>query len=295
MRRGGESCVVDFQPVIELAGGEIVGLEALVRWQHPTRGLLGPAAFIDVAEETGAIRDVGAWVLETAVRQLEAWRRRYALDDLWIPSTSPCANWRPPTSPLTSPARWPAPGWPHRRLVVEVTESMLADPHGRAAEALATMRRSGARVALDDFGTGYSSIAYLRQFPVDLLKIDRSFVSGEDAETSIRRSSKRSSTWRTTSGSTSSPRGSRTPNSSYASSRSAATWARGTCCPSDRPPRRRRVAGRAGRRSSRSARLTGSGAGGPDLVDRPHGGGQGDVVAHRLVVVGVASRSHQPS
>ncbi len=76
--------VVDFQPVIELAGGEIVGLEALVRWQHPTRGLLGPAAFIDVAEETGAIRDVGAWVLETAVRQLEAWRRRFALDDLWI-------------------------------------------------------------------------------------------------------------------------------------------------------------------------------------------------------------------
>ena len=169
---------VDYQPMVDLETGMLVGLEALVRWQHPTRGLLPPSAFIDVAEETGAIINIGAFVLETAARQLLRWQRRYGLPGLWLSvNVSVCELDLPGFADNVQNVLC-ATGLDPACLVLEVTETVLADPDGGAAAALAAVRRTGVRVALDDFGSGYSSIAYLRQLPVDILKIDRSFLAG---------------------------------------------------------------------------------------------------------------------
>jgi diguanylate cyclase (GGDEF)-like protein len=170
--------VLDYQPIVDLDTGLLVGLEALVRWQHPTRGLLPPSEFIGVAEQTGAIFSIGASVLETASRQLHRWQRRYGLPELFLSvNVSVCqldgrgfAN--EVKNVLLATEIDPA------SLVLEVTETVLADPNGGAAAALADLRLTGVRVALDDFGSGYSSIGYLRQLPVDVLKIDRSFLTG---------------------------------------------------------------------------------------------------------------------
>jgi diguanylate cyclase (GGDEF)-like protein len=170
--------VLDYQPVVDLQTGSIVGLEALVRWQHPSRGLLPPSAFIDLAEETGAIIGIGAWVLETAARQLLHWQRRYGLPALWLSVNVSVGQLDQPGYADTITELCRATGLDPGCLVLEVTESMMADPEGGAAAALTSLRRSGVRVALDDFGTGYSSIGYLRQLPVDILKVDRSFVAG---------------------------------------------------------------------------------------------------------------------
>jgi EAL domain-containing protein (putative c-di-GMP-specific phosphodiesterase class I) len=173
-----DQLILDYQPIGDLHTGTLVGLEALARWQHPTQGLLPPSAFIALAEESGAILGVGAWALETAAKQLKLWQVRYRRPDLWM-------------SVNVSVRQLDAPGFasqvktiiensgidPHT-LTVEVTESVLADTHGLAATALTELRKLGVRVALDDFGTGYSSIGYLRQLPIDSIKIDRSFVSG---------------------------------------------------------------------------------------------------------------------
>jgi EAL domain-containing protein (putative c-di-GMP-specific phosphodiesterase class I) len=170
--------VLEYQPIVDLDTGLLVGLEALVRWQHPTRGLLPPSEFIELAEQTGAIISVGAFVLTTATEQLQLWQRRYRLPDLWI-------------SVNVSVRQLDRPGFANEvkgvllatridpaNLVLEVTETILADPNGLAAAALDDLRLTGIRVALDDFGSGYSSIGYLRQLPVDILKIDRSFLTG---------------------------------------------------------------------------------------------------------------------
>jgi EAL domain-containing protein (putative c-di-GMP-specific phosphodiesterase class I) len=178
-----DELVIDYQPIVDLATGTVDGVEALVRWQHPVRGLLPPSAFIGIAEDSGAILSIGSWVLETAARQLANWQRRYGLPAL---SLSVNVSMRQLDEPgfaehvsdiLTRTGLDPA------NLVVEITETVLAGPSGRAAPALDALRRLGVRVALDDFGTGYSSIGYLHTLPVDILKIDRSFVSGEQADT----------------------------------------------------------------------------------------------------------------
>jgi diguanylate cyclase (GGDEF)-like protein len=169
--------VLDYQPMVDLNSGQLRGLEALVRWQHPLHGLLPPSAFIDVAEETGAIISIGAYVMETATDQLRRWQRRYGLPELWMSvNVSVCqldvANFANYVKSVLNAASVD-PG----TLILEVTETILADPDAGAAAALANLRRAGVRIALDDFGTGYSSIGYLRQLPVDILKIDRSFVT----------------------------------------------------------------------------------------------------------------------
>jgi diguanylate cyclase (GGDEF)-like protein len=170
--------VLDYQPIIDLNTGLLAGLEALVRWQHPTSGLLPPSTFIEIAEETGDIMDIGAFVLETAARQAQQWQRRYQRPELVMSvNVSVCQLDQPGFAAgvenlLRTTKLDPA------TLIIEVTESILADPRGEAATALAALRRTGVRVALDDFGTGYSSISYLRQLPADILKIDRSFLAG---------------------------------------------------------------------------------------------------------------------
>jgi diguanylate cyclase (GGDEF)-like protein len=177
--------VVEYQPVVDLETGELMGLEALVRWLHATRGLLPPSAFIDLAEETGAIVGIGASVMETAARQLRQWQQRYNLPKLSMSVNVSVRQLDLPefADQVTNVLR--ATGIDPTTFVLEVTESVLADPKGGAAATLTALRGVGVRVALDDFGTGYSSIGYLRQLPVDILKIDRSFVSGPMAGTNV--------------------------------------------------------------------------------------------------------------
>jgi diguanylate cyclase (GGDEF)-like protein len=170
--------VVEYQPVVDLDTGALVGLEALVRWQHPTRGLLPPSEFIGLAEESGSILQIGAWVLDTAVREVRSWQRRYARPDLWLSVNVSVSQLQTPGCADQILTNLNAAGFAPTNLVIEVTESVLADPAGGAAATLAALRLTGVRVALDDFGTGYSSIGYLRQLPVDSIKIDRSFVAG---------------------------------------------------------------------------------------------------------------------
>jgi EAL domain-containing protein (putative c-di-GMP-specific phosphodiesterase class I) len=166
---------------VDLETGAIAGLEALVRWQHPSRGLLPPSAFIGLAEETGAIVGIGASVMQTAAHQLRLWQRRYDLPELWMSVNVSVRQLDLPQFADDVTDILQASGVDPTTFVLEVTESVLADPDGGAAATLAALRRSRVRVALDDFGTGYSSIAYLRRLPVDILKIDRSFVSGPSA------------------------------------------------------------------------------------------------------------------
>jgi EAL domain-containing protein (putative c-di-GMP-specific phosphodiesterase class I) len=173
--------VLDYQPIIDLTTGTLLGVEALVRWLHPTRGLLPPSAFIDLAEETGDIVDIGAWVLDAAAVQLQSWRRSYGLPAMWLSVNVSVRQIDDPGFATLVGDVLRRTGMDPASLVLEVTESVLANPGGGAAAALETLRGLNVRVALDDFGTGYSSIGYLRQLPVDILKIDRSFVSGEHA------------------------------------------------------------------------------------------------------------------
>jgi diguanylate cyclase (GGDEF)-like protein len=174
----GDQLILEYQPVVDLDTGEIVGLEALVRWQHPTRGLLPPSSFIALAEESGAILSIGAWVLARAAHELRGWQRRYARPELWMSVNVSVRQLETPDYATTVRSILHAADVEPARIVVEVTESVLADPDGGAAEALTTLRAAGVRIALDDFGTGYSSVGYLQNLPADFLKIDRSFVAG---------------------------------------------------------------------------------------------------------------------
>jgi EAL domain-containing protein (putative c-di-GMP-specific phosphodiesterase class I) len=140
---------------------------------------LPPSAFIGIAEETGAVVSIGSWVLDTAASDVCAWQRRYHLPELMLNvNVSVCELEEPGFAGHVASILGHV-GLDPRSLVVEVTESVLADPAGGAANTLAALRSMGARVALDDFGTGYSCLAYLRTFPVDIIKIDRSFISGD--------------------------------------------------------------------------------------------------------------------
>ncbi len=167
--------VLHYHPVVELSTGTVTGVEALVRWQHPTRGLLMPLHFIPLAEASGLIVQLGDWVLRTGAAQAHEWASRGLLLDVAI-NLSPLQMAAPSFADHCLAVLAPIEA-PVERIVLEVTESALLDqPHAR--EGLIKVRRSGVRLALDDFGTGYSSFSYLRQFPIDIIKIDRSFVSG---------------------------------------------------------------------------------------------------------------------
>jgi diguanylate cyclase (GGDEF)-like protein len=173
--------VLDYQPVVNLSSGEMLGVEALVRWQHPTRGLLPPSAFIRQAEDCGAILSLGAWVLEHAVQQMVDWQARFDQDHLWLSVNVSVRQVEADGFPELVADVLRRSGLDPRDLILEVTESVLASGDGGAAKALAAIRLLGVRIALDDFGAGHASIDYLRQLPLDVLKIDRSFVSGEHA------------------------------------------------------------------------------------------------------------------
>jgi diguanylate cyclase (GGDEF)-like protein len=176
---------VAYQPVVDLETEAIVGFEALLRWEHPTLGVIAPDRFIPLAEETGLIIPIGRWVLETACRTAARWQRAYPeYRDLTIAIN--VSGRQLASSDLVNHVEdaLAMSGLPARSLVLEMTETVLVEDPAAAAGRLRQLRRLGLRLAIDDFGTGYSSLSYLRQFPIDILKIDRSFVSlvtGADA------------------------------------------------------------------------------------------------------------------
>jgi diguanylate cyclase (GGDEF)-like protein/PAS domain S-box-containing protein len=178
----GGQLVLHYQPTYELGDGHLTGVEALVRWQHPTRGLLGPVAFIPDAERTGAITAIGEWVLETACQQAAAWTRDLPETATFTMSVNVSGVQVTPALPGIVAGVLERTGLPASRLVLEMTESTLIGAADSAA-VLADLKAVGVGLAIDDFGTGYSSLSYLHQYPVDRLKIDRSFVARiHDAE-----------------------------------------------------------------------------------------------------------------
>jgi diguanylate cyclase (GGDEF)-like protein/PAS domain S-box-containing protein len=167
-----------YQPVVALESGEIVGVEALLRWNHPRDGMLSPLEFIPLAEQSGAILPIGRWVLHAACRQLGTWDREHGDGRLHV-----CVNLS--TRQLADPNLV----WEVRealaagmlrpdQLVLEITESLLIEDVEQTRKRLDELKAVGVRLAVDDFGTGYSALSYIQRFPLDILKIDKSFIDG---------------------------------------------------------------------------------------------------------------------
>jgi diguanylate cyclase (GGDEF)-like protein len=166
-----------YQPIVELASGNIHKAEALIRWQHPERGLINPAEFITLAEESGMIIEIGDWVFREAARQVQRLRATHHPEFQISVNKSPVQfhnderyfqNWLPYLQQL---------GLPGQSMKIEITEGLLLDATATVKDKLLDLRDAGIQVALDDFGTGYSSLSYLKKFDIDYIKIDRSFVN----------------------------------------------------------------------------------------------------------------------
>jgi diguanylate cyclase (GGDEF)-like protein len=184
-----DELVLHYQPKISLATGQVIGVEALVRWQHPTRGMLAPGEFVPLAERTGMVADLTRWVLDAAVRQCGAWRDDGL--DLPVAVNLAAGNIVDAALPDAAAATLDRYGVPGDRLECEISEhTVMSDPR-RAGEVLARLRDLGVRLSLDDFGKGQSSLSYLKRLPLDEVKIDRSFVAGmadDDGDAAIVRS-----------------------------------------------------------------------------------------------------------
>jgi len=163
---------IHYQPLVDLKSDRVTGCEALLRWRHPERGMISPAAFIPVAEDTGLIVDLGEWVLRTACTEAANWPEHVRL----AVNVSP-VQLREPTLALKVASALAASGLPANRLELEITEAVLIGDDATALAILHQLKALGVRIALDDFGTGYSSLSYLKRFPFDKIKIDRCFVT----------------------------------------------------------------------------------------------------------------------
>ncbi len=170
-----------YQPIVTLATGETYGVESLVRWRHPTRGIMRPDDFIRLAEESGTILALGRWMLSESCREVASWRRDRGVDRVALSVNLSAAQLQQPTFVDDVRAILEETGFPPHDLILELTESaMFHDTHTTIAR-LQALRALGIRIAIDDFGTGYSSLGYLRRFQVDILKIAREFVGEADA------------------------------------------------------------------------------------------------------------------
>ncbi|HEX5727583.1 MAG TPA: EAL domain-containing protein, partial [Longimicrobiaceae bacterium] len=171
-----------YQPIVSLVTGQVAGVEALIRWQHPERGLIAPAEFIPVAEETGAIVPLGEWVLGEACRQLAAWHADFRDSDLAVSVNLSAKQFHQRDLVERVSAVLAETGLEARHLKLEITESAIMDGAGHAGATLAALEALGVEMQLDDFGTGYSSLSCLHSLPMKALKVDRSFVSRMEAE-----------------------------------------------------------------------------------------------------------------
>jgi len=175
--------VVHYQPLVDLESRAVVGVEALVRWNHPTRGLLQPSEFIGLAEETGKIVEIGAWVLAEACAQVARWRAATpGAAALTLNVNVSTRQVRPGILLESVRVALERSGLPPEALTLELTESVLARRHEELRAVLADVAALGVRIALDDFGTGYSSLSLLQDLPVHTLKVDRSFVTALDED-----------------------------------------------------------------------------------------------------------------
>jgi diguanylate cyclase (GGDEF)-like protein len=174
-----EEFVVHYQPIMALESGTLSGFEALVRWQHPDRGLILPGEFIPLAEETGSIVGLGRWVMQQATQDLRDWQREYRVPgELTLSvNVSPRQFQQPSLVRQIAEAIKQAELDPSQ-IIIEITESVLMQDTESTIAKLWQIKRLGVRLAIDDFGTGYSSLSYLRRFPVDILKVDKSFIDG---------------------------------------------------------------------------------------------------------------------
>lgn len=166
-----------YQPIVTLATGEVNKAEALIRWQHPKRGLIGPNEFIPIAEDTGLILKIGEWVFSEAVKQMAQWRIAYRENFEISINKSPIQFRDEKSDYLSWPDQLDKLGLPGDSVVVEITEGMLMESNDAVTKKLLAYRDAGIQVSLDDFGTGYSSLSYLKKFDIDYLKIDKSFIS----------------------------------------------------------------------------------------------------------------------
>jgi diguanylate cyclase (GGDEF)-like protein len=163
---------VYYQPCVSLQDNEITGCEALLRWRHPERGMISPAEFVPIAEETGLINQLGEWALANACAEATTWP-----EDIKLAVNVSPVQFRSGTLALKIVAALAASGLPAHRLELEITEAVLIRDDDAALAVLHQLRAIGVRIALDDFGTGYSSLSYLQRFPFDKIKIDRCFVN----------------------------------------------------------------------------------------------------------------------
>jgi predicted signal transduction protein with EAL and GGDEF domain len=164
-----------YQPIFNLRSGETTGVEALLRWRHPDRGVVQPDDFIPVLEESGMIVDVGRWVLQEACRQGSRWHARGHRLDVSVNVSARQLETDQLIEDISHALE--DSGFDARSLIVEITETAIMRNVSTVVSRLLALKETGVRIAIDDFGTGYSSLAYLQQFPVDTLKIDRSFIS----------------------------------------------------------------------------------------------------------------------
>ena len=173
--------VLHYQPQLDLRSGTIVGVEALIRWQHPARGMVAPGEFIPVAEESGMIGAIGDWVLEEACRQLRAWKDK-GITHLRMSINLSAGQFLDKTLPVRIHELLASNGIGAELLDLEVTESMSMASPDESISVMKTLTRSGLTLSIDDFGTGYSSLAYLKLLPIRTLKIDRSFVKDIESD-----------------------------------------------------------------------------------------------------------------
>jgi diguanylate cyclase (GGDEF)-like protein/PAS domain S-box-containing protein len=171
--------VLYYQPEVSLYNGSMVGLEALLRWQHPERGLLKPSAFVPLAEETDVIAPIGRWVLEEACRQAKRWEEEHPLaSPITMEVNLSSKQLRRRELARTVEEALTRAGVEAHTLALDITETVLIGASEHNAQALEALKKMGIRLSLDDFGTGYSSLSYLKRLPVDRVKVDRSFVKG---------------------------------------------------------------------------------------------------------------------
>jgi diguanylate cyclase (GGDEF)-like protein len=173
--------VLHYQPILRFSDGRVVGAEALLRWNHPRDGLVSPAAFLPVLEDSGLIVPVGCWVLREAVRQMQVWQMLYGRDLLeWVSVNVSARQFNDPTVLLGTLAEIRDSGFPLNRLKIEITESAAMRNTEVTRAVLSELQELGIRVAIDDFGTGYSALGALRDYQVDMIKIDRGFTARID-------------------------------------------------------------------------------------------------------------------